>query len=890
MSQFHFPLISIALASFCALRPAHAFPPLDEVPDFGVRVQVVQIDGKRAAADEPFLISIAREKAIAFHGSAWSPWVEPTRDTIKKSLETYPNSYNRRWQVKIGCSIRPSGKQFSVLKLNVETRIKNGETSRMPAELQGSSLGIILWRDVGWVSDPTGSKLGGVDRVRDLTYLSDAKTALHIDTLAGHGRRVYDDAMREAVLPKVDRPQQILFGGRYIGGDNDAICWREGIRRLSGLGFNAMHGVPKAFIPVVREGGISRLWGAVYNPPGYAFNFASDRDEIFRDFAAGQIEKALTNGWKREEIAFWVTSDEPGWYYPATYRQFSDNPVAIADFKKYLQQRGLRPNDLGLSDWSELRFIGRREYTDLPSRRLFYWSNRFIPWASSRFFSEVAQAYEAELGEGVPVMVNFNNFLGRFYQPGPVGNNKDKLDPNSAMGQHDWMEFGRLRGSTCIATEDWFGDVSAPQWSFYATRLRSASELSGVGFGALVIPRVSGQRPEGMAQKLLALVGHGAKTIKFFTFGPEYNFPGNCYSYNRDVYKPLSLGMGIVGKAEELLYPGKMRKPQVAILMPQSSQLWDLEDQQVASGLMDVTNTHMFHRHMAYMSETCGLHLALQHAAIPVQAIDEESCTGDELKNFRVIYITAPDLPQESAQGLVSWVRDGGTLVMTAGSGIADRYHQPITTLVEAAGVEPRNAVRPLLNTLSSVAKGPLVKVGDDEVQSYGEHESLVVRDAGIQATFDDRTPAVTHRKVGGGMIYRFANHPGLSYRRSATEQTGGLPSGFADVWRNLIVEPVRAANVSLAVSIDRPLIEAPALHSERGVAVTLLNWSGKSQAGVHVTLRTDRRPVRVVSARRGKLPIEANAISEKESDLVFVTRVRVDLADVDVLSFYYDQ
>ncbi|MCA9071530.1 MAG: hypothetical protein KDA84_21535, partial [Planctomycetaceae bacterium] len=477
-------LLILSFSVHCFVLPqAQASPPLDEVPNFGVRVQVVEIDGSKPAADDSFQISIAREEAVVFKGTDWSDWVEPTRDTIKKALETYPNSYNRRWQVKVGCSVRPSSKKISLLKLNVETRIAGGETSRTPAELQGASLGIILWRD--------------------------EEKSLHIDTLAGHGRRVYDEAMRDAVLPKADRPQKILFGGRYIGGDNDALCWREGIRRLSGLGFNAMHSVPKAFIPVVREGGISRLWGAVYNPPGYAFNFKPDRDKIFRDFAAGQIKKSLTDGWKREEIALWVTSDEPGWYYPATYKQFNENPIAIADFKKYLQQRGLRPADLGLTDWSELRLIGRKEYSDLPSRRLFYWSNRFIPWASSRFFAEVAEAYEAELGEGVPVMVNFNNFLGRFYQPGPVGNNKDKQNPNAAMGQHDWMEFGRLRGSTCVATEDWFGDASAPQWSFYATRLRSASEFSDVGFGALVIPRVSGQRPEGMAQKLLALVGQG---------------------------------------------------------------------------------------------------------------------------------------------------------------------------------------------------------------------------------------------------------------------------------------------------------------------------------------------------------------------------------------------
>lgn len=843
-------------------QQSHAFPPLDEVPDFGMRVQVVEVDGRKPAADEPFQISMAREKKMEFKGADWSDWTEPTRDTIEKTLEAYPNSYNRRWQVKVGCSVGPSAKKFSLLKLNVETRIAGGETSRTPAELQGPSLGVILWQD--------------------------EDKSLHIDTLAGHGRRVYDEAMRDAVLPNADRPQKIVFGGRYIGGDNDALCWREGIRRLSGLGFNAMHGVPKSFIPVVREGGISRLWGAVYNPPGYAFNFKPDRETIFRDFAAGQIGKALTDGWNREEIAFWVTSDEPGWYYPATYKQFNENPIAIADFKKYLQERGLKPAELGLSDWSELRLIGRKEHSDLPSRRLFYWSNRFIPWASSRFFSEVARAYEAELGEGVPVMVNFNNFLGRFYQPGPVGNNKDKQNPNAAMGQHDWMEFGRLRGSTCVATEDWFGDASAPQWSFYATRLRSASEFSNVGFGALVIPRVSGQRPEGMAQKLLALVGQGAKTIKFFTFGPEYNFPGNCYSYNRDVYKPLSLGMGIVGKAEELLYPGKMRKPGVAILIPQSSQLWDLEDQQVAKGLLDVTNSHMFNRHMAYMSETFGLHLALQHSAIPVQAIDEDSCAGDELKHYKVIYITAPDLPKASAAGLINWVRDGGVLVMTAGSCVADRYHQPTTTLLEAAGVEPQTAVRPLHSSLNSIRKGPLVKIGDSETSSYGEHELLKAKDVEIRETFDDGSPAITCRKVGRGAIYRFANYPGLSYWRSATRQTGGLPSGFAGPWRDAIAEPVRDAKVKLHVRLDRPLIEAPVLHSDKGVAVTLLNWSGQSQTDVEVTLRSDRRPIKVESARHGKLSMKTDSTDKPE--FKFATSVHVDLADVDVLSFYYNQ
>ena len=854
-----FRTLSIVVISLCFALTSLGAPPLAEVPDFAVRVRVLKAGGQTPAPSNSFSLALAKGTTVSFNGADWSPWADSTRAGIAAELAGYPNSYNHRWELKTACSIQPIGRPFAFLNLEVETRIAGGETSRTPAELQGPSLGLILWRD------PAG--------------------LVHGDTLGGHGRRVYDAAMRDAVLPPGDRPKRIVFGERYIGGDSDALCWREGIQRLCGLGFNALHAVPKEFIPVVRDGGITQLWGAVYNPPGYAFNFATNRTEIFRKFAADQIAGALADGWTRKEIAMWVTSDEPGWYYPDTYKQFNEDPTALADFHAYLRERGLRPKDLGCAGWDAVRLIGRKEYKDLPSRRRFYWSNRFIPWASSRFFSEVARAYEAELTPGVPVMVNFNNFLSRLYQPGPVGNNGAKQDPNAAMGQHDWLEFGRLRGSTCIATEDWFGDESAAQWSFYATRLRSAGELSGVGFGALVIPRTSGQRPEGMAQKLLALVGQGAKTIKFFTFGPEYNFPGNCYSYNLAVFKPLSLGMGIVGRSEELLYPGHMRKPEVAILMPQSAHLWDLEESPVASGLMDVTNTDPFRTHMAYMSETFGIHLALQHAAISAQAIDEEACAGKELAAYKVIYLTAPDLPEEAAEGLLRWVKSGGTLVMTAGSGLFDRYHQPMHLLTDAAGVQPDRPLRTLLHSLNSVPDGAGVTSGSNSLASVGEHEKLTVKGAEVRATFADGFPALTERTVKRGRILRFANYPGLCYRRSATGTLNGLPAGFAAGWRELIIEPVGSSGVVRPVTIARPLIDAPALYSDGGVAVTLLNWNGTNQPAVKIMVRTEQKPARVVSARHGPVPFTVAPMAE--GPFKFATTVSLDLADVDVLSVY---
>ena len=832
---------------------------LDELPEIGIRIRVRQVDGRAATPNDTLSLRLAPLPPVTFGGADWSPWAETTREVCAKLLDTYPNKSNRLPQLRLLTAVNLAGRAGAELHLDVETRLSGGETSRMPAELTGSALGVLVWRDA------TGD--------------------LHVDTLAGHGRRVHDAAMRAAFLPPADRPRKILFGERYIGGDSDAIAQREGIERLCGLGFNAMHAVPRPFVRHVREGGITQLWGAVYSPPGYAFNFAPDRADVFRQFVSNQVAQAVATGWRREEIALWVTSDEPGWYYPSTYETLNGDPLALADFQAYLRKQGLTPQDLGVADWSEVRLVGRQASRDLNGRRLFYWSNRFIPWASSRFFAEVTRAYEAELGAGFPVMVNFNNFLGRLYQPGPVGNNKEKDHPDAAMGQHDWLEFGRLRGSTCIATEDWFGDASAPQWSFYATRLRSAGELSGVGFGALVIPRVSGQRPEGMAQKLLALVGQGAKEIKFFTFGPEYNFPGNCYDYNTPVYQALSLGMGLVGRAEELLAPGRLRPPEVALLMPQSAQLWDLEEQRVASGLMDVTNNDLFRSHMAYQSETYGIHLALQHAAISVQAVDEETCASEALDRYKVVYVTAPDLPRESVTNLLRWVHAGGTLVLTAGSGLFDRYHQPLADLREAAASEPDRAVRPLLSRLQAVGTNGFVTAGTNTSVCYGERESLKTGEVRVHATFADGSPAVTERTLGRGRLLRYAVFPGICYRRSATQLTGGLPSGFDPLWRDLLLLPIRSANVVQPVVLDRSLIEAPALVSEGGTAVTLLNWSGAPQSELQVAVRTVERPLRVVSVRSGARPFKVEA--ETAGDYRYITRFALDLADVDVVSLF---
>ncbi|MCA8831100.1 type 1 glutamine amidotransferase family protein [Hymenobacter pini] len=835
--------------------PLAAAPAAKDVPDYRVRVRILRVQGKAPAAAQSFSLSLTgNTQVVSFRGTAWSGWVASTRAGIEQVLASYNNANNAFWQVATNARVTPTGAApFPTLKAQVQCVIVGGETSTTEAELFGSNLGLILWK--------------GADQ------------KIHMDTYAGHGRRVYDQALKAAFLPEPERPKKILFGERYIGADDDYLSWREGVRRLCGLGFNALHPVPAHLTATVKAAGIRKIWGAVYNPPGYAFNFNPQRQAEFVKFAQDQIAPSLAAGWQKDEIGFWVTSDEPGWYYPARYQEFNQDPNALAVFHAYLQERGLTPASLGKPAWSQVQLIGRQEYHDLPSRRLFYWSNRFVPWASARFFGEVAHAYEAAIRPQVPVLVNFNNFMGLAYQPGPIGNNDQGNNPNAAMGQHDWLEFGRERGSTAIATEDWFGDDMAPQWSFYASRLRAAAELGQVSMASLVIPRVSGQRPGGMSQKLLALVGHGAKTIQFFTFGPEYNFPGNCYSENLPVFKPLAQGMRLVAKAEDLLYPGQAKTSPVAILTPQTSPLWDLEEFVRPPRIIDATNPYLDAGRMGYMVDMHGVFLALQHSAVPVRFVDEQKLAEPDFQQTKVLYVTAPDLPAEATDAVLRWVRAGGTLVTTAGSMEFDRYHQPTSLFLQAASVTPAAALR--LQALQYADAKPVgqVSTAGGALTVFGEREKLSVKpDAQVIEQFEDGTPAVTERRLGSGRIIRFACYPGLSYRHSATTYTGGLPSGFDAGWRYLLVKPVLDAHPDLPVQLDKPLVEAPALYSAAGVAVTLLNWSGTPQE-VQVTVATDKPVRRAVSGQRGALRFRQTGSR---------VTVRLPVADVDVLQLYY--
>jgi hypothetical protein len=818
-------LALLALAP--AARAASQLKP-EEVPEFRLQARVLAIGGQ-APEGKKFSFGLAGVNGTAA-GSQWSTQLGFGRPQAEATLKGYPAMYLPGWPIVLRLTV-----QGVVDPTLVEAELTFAEkagTVKLCGELFGPSLGILVWRDEQRLPQAA--------------------------TMAQYNRR-YWKALEGVDIPANMRPRYFPITDRFIGGDDDRRAWQEGIEQLRRAGFSAVMLPPSRPVRemLVKAGGRRTAW-AVYSPPGYAFDFdVKVTPEAIAQWARQEARPYLEAGYARQDMAVFAMSDEPGWYYPSSFKALQDNAAAMARFRRYLQDQQLGPAELGAGRWEEVGPIGRSRARDLPSRRLFYWTMRFFAHDSARHFAACTRALEAEFYPGLPIFTNWNFFSGRFYVPGPVANNADKQSPDAAMGGHDWLEFGRLRGGTMLWTEDWFADGRAYQWSFYAAKLRSAAVKDGVEFGGYVIPRTAGDRKQGILQKVLSIVGHGGKAIEYFVFGPEYNFPGNCYSERAAVLPQMAEAHRMIGAAEDVLWPGRPPRSPVAILAPRSAEVWDAREIALPNQIQDATNNDLNRATVDYMAEVFDLYLALQHANIPVEFVDEDDLSLAGLKPYSVLYVTEPNIPAEGQQGIVDWVRAGGTLATVSGAGQRDRYDEPCAVLRDATGIQEEPRPQLLVadaRALKEVAKG----TGKGPMKAIGVRGVVTAPAGSVAATFDDGSPAVVSQKVGRGRAVHFACMPGLSYWKSASEVKDGLPAGFSDSLREWITWPVRLADVPLPVAVNRPLVEAPLLASPQGIAVTLLGWTGEPLAEVQVDVRTDRKIGRVESVRRGPQTFQA--------------------------------
>ncbi|HET9178129.1 MAG TPA: hypothetical protein VFQ24_07200 [Terriglobia bacterium] len=818
-------LAVLGLMLSCTMRGTPQRPPAlqaQQIPLFSLRAQVSQAGGSTPSQTFTFKFS---SQTARMQGNAWSPWIEFSSAEAEAALQSYSNRVRHRFPIVLTLAISPV---VDPTLVNVQVRFSQpASTVDLHGELFGPTLGIMVWRDTD-------------------------TNAPRVATMAGYNQRYWHE-FDAAALPASQRPKHFLIVDRFIGGDSDRLDWQEGISHLAETGITAMLVPPSAPLrSMLLQNGIRRiaLGGGIVGGPLGVGTTTAQIEKWSSDFATNYFK----TGYQPGDFSQFALADEPGWYYPAAMEAVDNDPAALQTFRHYLADQNLTPALLGATDWEQIHPIGRGSVppgAPLPMRRLFYWTCRFFPWYAAEHMHEGTDQLHRAFSPELKTSSNWNNFAGQFYFEGFPGHNPNPQSPDAAMAAPDWSESGRMKATDFLWTEDWFGNNRAWQWSFYASRLRSIAYKNGLEFGGYIVGGTAGEPMDGFVQKVLTLIGSGAKAVFYYNFGPEYNFPGNSYSEVPGVTTQFAHADKMIANAEDVLWPGREPAAQVAILQPRSSEVWDGFHIPHGSRIAGVTNSNLHGLNLDYMIEEFEEYLALEMSDIPADFVSEDELTDGTLGKYKVLYITEPDIPSEGQQAIAQWVKNGGTLAMAPGAAQGDRYDEPSNILTTLAGSPPRQrayiAYALVLNKTGMIGNTPAFG-GRSEPSSKGKPVAF----------FSDNRPAVSERSVGAGNTIYFSYFPGLSYGRLAIDLRLSLRKNpEAEFLRGVVLTPVRAAHVSPAVQVDTSYVETPMLMSPAGAAITLLNWTGGDLPSVRVTVREPFPIGRAASVTHGPIKFQ---------------------------------
>ncbi|MGB9643238.1 MAG: hypothetical protein ACPL3Q_08600, partial [Candidatus Ratteibacteria bacterium] len=270
---------------------------------------------------------------------------------------------------------------------------------------------------------------------------------------------------------------------------------------------------------------------------------------------------------------------------------------------------------------------------------------------------------------------------------------------------------------------------------------------------------------------------------------------------------------------------------------------------------------------------------------IQVDFVDETDLMDTKLMaNYRVLFITAPNLPAECISALQKWVNSGGILVTTHAAITADRYDEPTNAFYSWLGMKIDEQPHPRIILSWAKWKDSAVDTVEIEQNSFKAAWAkgkiiLTRKNSEILAKFSDSTPAIVYTPSGKGGVIHYAFYPGCSYFLSQMESGkagyNNLPCGFSADIRSCILMPIKKAQIEPVVSVSEPMIEAVPLVSEKGMAVTVLNWSGSDKEKVRFDIQYAEKIREVESVLSGKIPFTQNK---------GLVSCEISIKDVDVL------
>ena len=650
----------------------------------------------------------------------------------------------------------------------------------------------------------------------------------------------------------------------------DAAVTRREMQTLDHFGFNGGH-----------ERIIGGLWYMKDD------SVCSPDLEKMRDHAKHAVEQFRKSGHKLEDIAACMLMDEP----QGQSAEFASKDKGYHQkFQEWLKKQKLEPKDLLVANWDAVRPVVETDRDKFPA--LHYYTQLFRTRALGDFMATQRQIIEEAYGRSFPTLVNFSD--GAIYRA------------NFCSMGVDYFELLDDDRQNAIWGEDWANLASTYECgAFNVALMQAAARRRGQTIGHYLIAHAN-RTPWDIKTKATSETARGVRIWMNFSYGPKWGSHEGGPTWNTHLWhaKPQLWAANAeisreIGACEDWLLTAKSAPAEVALLYSSASDIWTMQ-----------TN-------LGQGFDRMHTWLALTHSQTPVNIIPEREVARGGLDQYKVCYLSGPNLTRAAASKLRSWVEAGGTLLLTAGAAERDEFDRPLDTLTSLIPAT-RGAVETFTpweyagRSLNHLAAGDTVTWDNQKLEVLSIKQPLTPRGGGIVlGQFSDGKPAVVSGAAGKGRIIAVGFLPALSYIKTAlvsrlpleqkaaelklaaaklelsnpdqpeaTNATAALadtqvqkpalpgtdgellersynPWNYPAGIRERLLTPIRDAKIVSPLVCDTPLVDAVALRCDQGTLITLANQTLRPLDQVQLQLNTPQTVERVESVRHGNLEFE---------------------------------
>ncbi len=476
--------------------------------------------------------------------------------------------------------------------------------------------------------------------------------------------------------------------------------------------------------------------------------------------------------------------DEPG----LQFEHLAGCETCKAGFRPYLRSLGLPQ-----SEADALELSNDPNVETLVGKRSFYYTRRYL----NHILTEMLRAGTTAAGKSwknVPTTVNFATEL---------------LGGNMVKRGLDWFEIFDSGALTYGWSEDWAGWMRTKRTNgFMCDTLRSACGKTQREWGFYDVTRNSTEW-ETEASGFLE-IGHGARALRFFNYGPHYAISSDTTSSRPEIYRAMKRLTYATGAAEDAILLSRPAQGDAAMLLSVTSDIWN------------VTNDNL------YGTERMALHLLLAQNGILCNILSEEALSA-ELGRYDVLFVTDSHLRKEFVPIIEKWVKNGGILYVSPNALTFDEFDQPLG-LYEKLGVtrgefqfrqfpgRPEYEMRTL--------------------KSLGEFE-------GIPIVCAQQGEPFAVKKVEKGKLLLVGFFPGISSLGSAENVLDdatqeAIPSvlKFPEAPRDFMKKVWAETGRTQRISCSNSDVEVRFLESPKEDVLAISNWTGREQT-VQIVLNT---------------------------------------------------